>query len=212
MKRSFTPEIRNRKKEELTPIALSLFLERGVDDVKMTDIANSASIGVATLYRYFSVKKSIVIASGILLWKKLYQDFLSLEKECENKDGYTSLKIMMNQFLLTYEKKPSFFIFLRQFDSFCIQEKILPEELNEYDNCVLLVKNIYDRTIQKGIEDHSIQPLRDKDTLYFTMTKAFIGLAQKLISEENQFESDSKRDKETQLKLLLEIFLTYYRK
>ena len=68
MKRSYTQEQITLKKEEITPIALSLFLSKGIQEVKMTDIAEKADIGVATLYRLFSVKKSILIDSAILLW------------------------------------------------------------------------------------------------------------------------------------------------
>ena len=119
---------------------------------------------------------------------------------------------MMNFFFVLYQKQPSFFLFLRDFDAFCIKEKVSNEELKDYDASILKVKSLYDKVIQKGREDQTIKEGIESDLLYYTMTKAYIGLSQKLLREDDIITSDSMLTKERQLNTLLDIFMKYYQK
>ena len=41
-----------------------------IASVKMTDIADAAGMGVATLYRHFSTKTSIAVEAATLMWER----------------------------------------------------------------------------------------------------------------------------------------------
>ena len=49
-----------------------LMSARTIEAVKLSEIANEAGIGIATLYRYFKTKPALVIEIGTVLWKKYY--------------------------------------------------------------------------------------------------------------------------------------------
>ena len=49
---------KSRRIEHAVEISAEMFLKRGIDAVKMTDIADACGVGVATLYRYFGTKTS----------------------------------------------------------------------------------------------------------------------------------------------------------
>ncbi len=53
-------EILKDKKTALLNAALELFSERGVHDTPMSQIAERASIGVGTIYRYFPGKEALI--------------------------------------------------------------------------------------------------------------------------------------------------------
>ena len=60
---------KNQKMEEVIASALKVFLKKGIDSTKMTDIAAQAEIGVASLYRYFKTKPEIVVEAACILWQ-----------------------------------------------------------------------------------------------------------------------------------------------
>ena len=57
-----------------------VFSERTIEKVKMTDVAAEGGIGVATVYRYFPTKTSLVLAISAWAWEK------QLSKEVQKLD------------------------------------------------------------------------------------------------------------------------------
>ena len=66
---------RKQREKRIVLTAAELFLERGAENVRMTDIADECGIGVATLYRYFGTKSAIMLESGTLLWRDVARLF-----------------------------------------------------------------------------------------------------------------------------------------
>lgn len=50
-----------RIREEISRVAIGLFCERGFDAVTMTEIAEAAEVGRATLFAYFPAKEALVL-------------------------------------------------------------------------------------------------------------------------------------------------------
>jgi AcrR family transcriptional regulator len=50
-----------RTREEISRVAIGLFCERGFDAVTMTEIAEAAEVGRATLFAYFPTKEALVL-------------------------------------------------------------------------------------------------------------------------------------------------------
>ncbi len=63
------------KKEDIIRTASALFLKQGIDSVRMTDIADAAGLGVASLYRYFGTRTKVVIEAGTRLWQDIQKQF-----------------------------------------------------------------------------------------------------------------------------------------
>ena len=63
--------IKNQKMEEVLNAALKVFCKQGIDNTKMTDIAEEAEIGIASLYRYFKTKPDIAVEVGCRLWQDM---------------------------------------------------------------------------------------------------------------------------------------------
>ena len=59
--------ITDAKKNFIVGEALALFLERSIGEVTVHDIALRASVGEATIYRYFSTKLNLVCAAATQL-------------------------------------------------------------------------------------------------------------------------------------------------
>ena len=60
------------RRARLLGAGFRLMSARTIEAVKLSEIANEAGIGIATLYRYFKTKPALVIEIGTVLWKKYY--------------------------------------------------------------------------------------------------------------------------------------------
>ena len=60
------------RRARLLEAGFRLMSARTIEAVKLSEIANEAGIGIATLYRYFKTKSALVIEIGTVLWNKYY--------------------------------------------------------------------------------------------------------------------------------------------
>ena len=60
------------RRVRLLEAGFRLMSARTIEAVKLSEIANEAGIGIATLYRYFKTKPALVIEIGTVLWNKYY--------------------------------------------------------------------------------------------------------------------------------------------
>lgn len=213
MKTKYSEARIESRKNAIVLKATKLFKKKGINDIKMTDIADDFGIGVATLYRYFRVKKTLVLACGEELWEEKYQEFLNIEKEniANKRDGISSLRALFYYFLHIYNYDSSFFLFLREFDSYILKEKISQDELSDYNAVILKIHDIFKEAAEQGFKDGTVREF-DFDLLYFSFSKAILGLAQKLIAEGKLLTSDGIINGEDQIKVLLDLILSYLAK
>ena len=61
--------IKNERIAVAMETAAQLYLNIGISNAKMTDIAEKAQIGVASLYRYFGTKQLFTVKVGAYIWK-----------------------------------------------------------------------------------------------------------------------------------------------
>ena len=57
-------ELKTSRINRILESAFNLFSEKGIDTITMNDIAATAEIGVASLYRYFETKDEINVKFG----------------------------------------------------------------------------------------------------------------------------------------------------
>lgn len=212
MNKPFTPAKRNSRSHQIALTAKKLFLTQGIDPIKMTDIAAECHLGVATLYRYFRVKKGLVIAVGLMVWEETYEGFAKISDACEKKrlTGYRHLECLLMHFYDLFHEDKDFFLFVRDFDTFCLKEHVQPEELSENDAIFLRIKDLFMKAGERGLQDGSIQPRKDYELTYFAFSRTLLGLGEKLIGENAIVQSDKITDGDKQFLSLIDVLLTYF--
>lgn len=202
---------KEKRKEEVVIAAISVFKEKGIDNSKMTDIAERAEIGVATVYRYFKTKTEIVIAAAAILWEEkislLYNKFSDTTFMTIN--GAERVKVILNLFIDTYQKYPEFISFLEHFDNYIVKESIPLENLESYEKIIIDTKSAIFDAIDQGKKDGSIKSEIDNDVFYITITHALMSLSQKLILRGTILKSDKDIPGELQLKTLIDMAMLY---
>ena len=208
-------EVDGKKKavriERILDVAFELFSTRGIEPVTMTDIADKAKIGVASLYRYFETKEILAVRTATQAWSKRMDTVLPylIKPKYQNSTGFAQLEQIFLLFVRLYENQADFLRFIYLFDSFAVKEKIPKANMVNYEVMILKVKQIISEAISKGLVDGSISQKYSKagDLLYFTLMHTFFSTAQKLSLSGKMLDMDSQMNGTAQLKLLSQMLL-----
>jgi len=207
MNKKESPEKKEKKRQYILSAARSMFMEEGIDTVSMKEIAQKCLYGVATLYRWFSAKKYIVVGVGVQIWSEKKDKFLEIEKANQERklNGYESFKNLMSYYESLFVSDPSFFIFLEDFDDYVLKEKMSEEELAPYNDVLMEIQSIFLGCAKQGVADGSVRKDIDFTMTYYSFAKALIGLAQKLILENNIVASDKAVVASKEIHTLIEV-------
>jgi AcrR family transcriptional regulator len=211
---SYQKVMKKRKEEyinELLSDITDLFIENGIEEMKMTTLAKELDIGVASLYRYFHTKKDLVILTGIEVWKRINLFFEGVfESEIfKSKSGFKQITDLMKINIVLFDGHQELLGFISDFDNFVIKEKIQPEELRDYESNILNVSTLVLDAYNKGLDDGSIKYTGDFKKFYLTCTHALNSLSRKVANQGLILESDRLVEGRDQLELLINIMLNY---
>jgi AcrR family transcriptional regulator len=191
--------------------ALRVFIRQGIDKTKMTDIAEEAQIGVASVYRYFKTKPDIAIESARRLWQ---EEIGGLKEQYKNslpagKCGREQVAEGLLLFLEIYQKHTDFLKFLDEFDRYIVKEQVVPDKMQQYEDSIIDLKSVIIDAIEFGKKDGSIRQDLDSEVYYFSVTHALIALAQKLALRGSVLTSDELIHGEQQLNMVLDMAIKY---
>lgn len=207
MNKKESPEKKAKKRQYILSAAREMFKEEGIDAVSMKEIAQKCLYGVATLYRWFSAKKYIVVGVGVQVWEEKKEAFeaIASANRKQGLDGYHSFVNLMNYYESIFQNDPSFFVFLDMFDNYVLKEKLSEQELSPYNDVLMQIQAIFLDCAKKGIEDGSVRKDIDFTMTYYSFAKALIGLAQKLILENDIVASDKVVKPSSEIHTLIQV-------
>ena len=166
--------------------AAALFLRDGIAPVRMTDIAEAAGIGVATLYRRYKTKTALAILAGTYLWQRFNELILDMVESDGflAADGGQRLSMLLDAYVEAYVAYPSFVRFLDEFDHLVLSEGVDSSDLAEYGSAIDSFYLIFEDAYQMGRTDGSVARKVDFGVFYRTVAHAMMGVAQKLVRGE----------------------------
>lgn len=197
-----------RRKKVVLDVATKLFIERSIEQVTMSDIAEVAEIGEATLYRYFGQKENLVIECVTEIWKDLGQKYFDPQAFDSYENGFKKVERFFSVFLTLYIEQIDSLKFINNFDNYVSARRLNYEVLNEYNNTILFAKTRFLDLYKEGLLDGSIQKGINADVFYFTSTKAIFALCGKL-SSAPIVASDKASNDLDQIKMLIRMITDY---
>ena len=194
--------------EFVVECAAALFLRDGLESVKMVDIAKSAGVGVATLYRHFSTKARIAVRAAILLWKRFNQQLVELVDSDAflALDGLGRLQVLLEGYCDAYCVHDGFVTFVDSFDHMVLAGQVSPEELEEYGAQLDSFYPIFQDAYLMGRSDGSIAREIEFRKFYVALAHALMGVAQK-ISHGEVIPSDDFSDGREELQSVVDMAL-----
>lgn len=204
-------ELKTSRMNRILQAAFSLFSQKGIDTIAMTDIAKKAEIGVASLYRYYETKDEIAIRTVIWAWEREKEAILPdlTSGNYENLTGIEEIKVIFDEFIKLYENSQDFLRFIYFFDSYAVRTNISKERLADYESIITFVQNLVTKAISKGLEDKTIsQDFRKyENSLYFSLMHSFFSTCQKLSLSGNMLKMDEIISGKSQLEILSKIII-----
>ena len=195
--------LKDAKVNFLVDMATDLFMTRSISEVTIKDIAVSAQVGEATIYRYFGSKQNIVVQSAMKIQGIVSTEFFNLSK---GSNGFEKLKVFYNSYYEIFIKHPNFYKFLNEFDAFVsIEDSSIT---NPYESAIDAYKNFYMDAYELGLKDGSVKKQKDIEMFYFSTTHALLELAKKLVFKKAVLNQDTRIEKTTELQYLIDIILS----
>ena len=205
--------IKNERIAVAMETAAQLYLTIGISNAKMTDIAEKAQIGVASLYRYFGTKQLFTVKVGSYIWKttmmKLEPQYTSAEYQA--KPGFEQVAALLNIFHILLEEHRPFLRFLSEFDVFVIREHLGIGQLTEYESRSMNMLPVMIDAMKKGVEDGTIRPDVDANVFYDAITDSLLSMCEKFVWGNVPNNVDQERNQQA-LSMAIDMFLSYIRK
>ena len=205
--------IKNERIAVAMETAAQLYLTIGISNAKMTDIAEKAQIGVASLYRYFGTKQLFTVKVGSYIWKttmmKLETQYTSAEYQA--KTGFEQVAALLNIFHILLEEHRPFLRFLSEFDVFVIREHLGIGQLTEYESRSMNMLPVMIDAMKKGVEDGTIRPDVDANVFYDAITDSLLSMCEKFVWGNVPNNVDQERNQQA-LSMAIDMFLSYIRK
>ena len=195
--------LKDVKKNFLIDIATDLFICRSIQEVTIKDIAISAQVGEATIYRYFGKKQTLVVESAMKLQKEVDAESFKLD---EGKNGFEKLKIFYLSYLQIFDSHPEFFKFINEFDAYMAGEQV--DELDTYESVVGQYKTTFMHAYELGIKDGSVKAQNNVEMFYYSTTHALLELCKKLSIQKAVLNQDNTVEKREQINCLINIILS----
>lgn len=194
--------------EKIVAVATQLFLNNGVQNVQMQDIADAAEIGIATLFRYFPKKEYIVISVSNAITNYM-------TTRIENIIAQPVSAYAMLEQILDYYMESSLDPNLRLakfFESFDLYKKMASEMPDLYEEHLQNRNKLANTLLQiaeLGIEDGSLRSDLDLKLVIITIIQNFSSFTYKsslTIHDESIAAFISARKQQEMLK---DMFLLY---
>ena len=200
-------EQKQKRRALIVEKAKELFLEHGIQDVQLQDIAKEVGIGIATFYRYFPNKELLVIAVN----NEVTIDMTDAIQQIVEKpiSAFEQLEAVLDYFIEKAQDPEMHFVrFVKAFDAYrpTNQES---EEYAEYLYVRKLYANELMKIAEKGKEDMSVRTDLDLNFTIFTLVQNISHFVSesKLTVHDPNLPIDLNANK--QVELLKEAFLNF---
>ena len=176
--------LKGKRSAEVLDVAFEMFACNAIESVSMTDIADEAKIGVATIYRYFGTKQQLVICTVAREWerraavvKQRYE-----ERGVAEQSGYEQLSFLIMNMVEDYQDLQSLYHLSGNVDQYLLHEQVSDEACEPYRNAVRPLFDMLYHCFDKGIEDGSISSGMSDRTHQAGGILSIMGAAQKYAS------------------------------
>lgn len=205
--------MKTKKIERAVEISADMFLEKGIEAVKMTDIADACGVGVATLYRYFGTKTVITVSAMTYLWNRLRAMYdRSFETEnFRSQSGITQLAALMKMYLVLFDTHSDFMKLVGEFDLMLVREDIPKSILNDYSASIINFYPYMESAYLAGVKDGSVRNGINFPLFYQTFGHSMLELCKKMLCGE-LLPTDDFGGGRAELEQLIDMGVFYLRK
>lgn len=199
------------KREKMLEAGLCLFSEQAIEAVSMQDIANACGLGVATLYRYFNTKLSLVIAIGIRQWENYYREVEKLyaARGVGRMTAGDEFEFYLDCYIHLYKEHKDILRFNRNFVTYVRHEGATAEQMRTYNDIVNIFAKKFHIIYLKAEKDGTLMTDIPEDKLFVSTMHTMLSVAGKY-AEGFIYPDNENRDMTEELIMLKNMILNTY--
>ena len=185
--------------------AFRLFSENTIEKVKLTEVAEAAGIGIASLYRYYPSKLDLVLAVNTWAWTNyLSQNPLPISDQMT---GAKKFEAHLNSFLDLYRTHKDLLRFNQFFNVYIQSEDITADQMQDYLQLIQRLEKPFAATCRKGQEDGTIKTdLSEKKMFSVTLHLMLAAVTRYAVGLAYNEETDAEAELELLKELLMDRF------
>jgi len=201
------------KRQAFLDAAFELFTEKGIEAVSLNSIAQKSGYGIATLYRHFSNKVSLVTELVAKKWADYirYYESMVTDKDLEKMTGAEYMKFYLDSYLVLFRNYKDILRFNYDLNSFLRKEEHSSEHLEPYLRVVDRLGESFHEMYQRGLRDGTLNCEIPEKTMFSSsfhiMLAAVTRYAMGLV-----YILEQGADPETELLMLEKMLLKEYTK
>ena len=212
--------MRNQEKDEremagrrdlMLQTGFSLFAEKGIEAVSMQDVARACSVGIATLYRYFSTKLAFVIAIGAKKWEEYFEEIESeyARRGCYMMNAAEELDFYLSMYIQLYREHSDLLRFNQNFNGYIDHEHATTAQLADYLRAVEPFTRKFHALFEKGLRDGSIRTEEPEETVFTTTMHIMLAVCGRF-AQGVVYHGDGREDLTQELLILKRMILGMY--
>lgn len=205
--------LENDRVERVVIAAREEFIEQGIMNAKMRNIAKRAGVGEASLYRYFLDKNELAKTVAFYVWRQMFDIFKDNLQEAAKtaKDSLDKIRNFLHLFIILYKEHPSFLVFTEDFDGY-MQYVINDEKTASFASMIDEIKQYFLSLLTDGIKEGIIREDLDVDHIYSFISQVMAATSQKLVSRIGYLHKEQEEYGVKCLNDLISMFIHYIEK
>ncbi len=212
--------MRNIEKDEMEMAArreamlyegFRLFAEKGIEPVKMQEVADACNVGIATLYRYYNTKLSLVIAIGVRQWENFgtYVEQIYLEKNAAAMTAAEELEVYLDCYIELYRHHKALLRFNQNFNNYVQHEGAAKEQMAPYFAAVDRFAKMFARLYEKGKRDGTLDTSLPEEKMFAATSHIMLAVAVRY-AQGLLYSADNEEDRTEEYELLKRMILREY--
>lgn len=199
------------RREQMLETGLRMFGEKGIEQVRMQDVADACGIGIATLYRYFNTKLAFVIAIGAKKWAEFFEKVESeyVRRGGEMMNAAEELEFYLSEYILLYREYKDILRFNQDFNGYILHAQATQTQLTDYLRAVEPFSNKFHRVYEKGLRDGSIRTDEPEQTMFHTTMHIMLAVTGRF-AQGVVVRTDDPEDLTKELMILKRMILSRY--
>lgn len=204
---------RAARREKMLETGFQIFSDQVVEAVSMQEIATACGLGVATLYRYFNTKLSLVIAIGIRQWEIYYEEVEELYRRRggERFTAAEEFEFYLDCYVRLYQEHKNLLRFNRNFVTYVRHESATVEQMQRYNDIVSVFAKKFHVLYLKAEKDGTLRTDIPEDKLFVSTMHTMLSVAGKY-AEGFVYPDNGNRDMTGELVMLKDMILKTYTK
>lgn len=200
------------RRERLLEAGLKLFSERGIENVKLQEIADEAEVGIATLYNYYQNKVNLVTAISAHMWKRVWDENTKRmgADALKSYNAYQRIEEYCNLMIYLYKEHPEILRFSGYYKTYMNMENVEKLEDNEHLNVLAPINTIFHNLYEKAKIDKSIRTDVNEQEMFTTLALTMLGMAERY-AQGLVWAGNCENDYTKELVLLKDMILSWLR-